>query len=422
MPTWQQWFQFIGLFSLAMSLLTGVLIAVTRLYQQLWGKTNAALFGSFQTGKAFVTSSGLIPLTLIRIGTFSLILLLLIQLHRSQSGHNLASWLLVAFWSALGLLVHVGAEWFVTKISVGRLRGILGGMLLALIVLIGVVLVTTLILKIWFPILLKEQPQDVFGPVGLFGLLLGAWLGMKIGKGRFGPRYLQEICTGLAREFDYWVVVWRLFALIMGPIVFWLIIRPLTWWESILTIIAGTLIGGLVGVGIGMLYGSWILTQLLAARGIGWSLAKFLRPLVILLVFKKILCETCWRYTFPLRAHYAIGVRTCEHCGKAVLRTRVPGKLIITFGNINLPAAERQFVRANPDLETTTTPMDIAEMHLDPATVDLQILEKFITYIINYPPQGGVATVKIICLGELDALGPHLKNALRNTFPQLKNG
>jgi hypothetical protein len=124
--------------------------------------------------------------------------------------------------------------------------------------------------------------------------------------------------------------------------------------------------------------------------------------------------------TFPLQCRYKTGVRFCEHCGQAVELTKIPGKVIVTFGTITPPSGERFFVLADPDFEEKEQTFDISELYLDPATTDQRLLERFVTYIVNHPPRDGVNSVHVFFRGELEALGANLKNVLHNTFDTLE--
>jgi len=132
-----------------------------------------------------------------------------------------------------------------------------------------------------------------------------------------------------------------------------------------------------------------------------------------------ILCAQCYRHTSPWRARYADGQRYCEHCRQAVEQTREPGRLIATFGNVPPPSGPRVFVLADPDFERYADTLDVTDIQLDPATAERRLLEKLITHLVNYPPRGGVANIRVTHLGELSDLGEQTANALRNTFPRL---
>ena len=59
-------------------------------------------------------------------------------------------------------------------------------------------------------------------------------------------------------------------------------------------------------------------------------------------------------------------------------------------------------------------------VYIDTKTCNSLLLERFLTYILNYPPVKGLQSVQILYQGTLDDLGDHLKNALQNTLPHIQ--
>jgi hypothetical protein len=93
--------------------------------------------------------------------------------------------------------------------------------------------------------------------------------------------------------------------------------------------------------------------------------------------------------------------------------------VILAFGNISLPHEGRIFLLSEPDFEAKDQPVDINEVYIDTKTCDSRLLERFISYILHYPPKHGVQSVKIFYKGELGRLGNNLRNALQNTFEHI---
>lgn len=181
---------------------------------------------------------------------------------------------------------------------------------------------------------------------------------------------------------------------------------------SVLSVLSGAIEGGLTnGVTMLLLF-------------MGGHLSRFtfrvLAPLFIIPRFAAIICNHCYRMTFPLKCRYELGRRSCEHCQQAVEDTKEVGNVIFTFGNISFSRGGRVFVLSNPDFEHKEHHVEVSEVYIDPPTTDKRLLERFITYIVNYPPEKGLQAVQICYQGELDALGDHLKNALQNTFTQIE--
>jgi hypothetical protein len=77
-------------------------------------------------------------------------------------------------------------------------------------------------------------------------------------------------------------------------------------------------------------------------------------------------------------------------------------------------------VLTNPEVEWREQPLNVLEVYIDTDSTYRELLERFITFIINYPPKHGVKSVKIFYKGDLDNLGENLKNALRNTFDKIE--
>jgi hypothetical protein len=142
-------------------------------------------------------------------------------------------------------------------------------------------------------------------------------------------------------------------------------------------------------------------------------------PLLSLLRFRIVICGGCLQYTNPMKSHYENGVKYCEHCQKEVEYTKDPGKVIVTFG-YPLEAEGRTFMLSDPNFEQKDQPIDVSEVYIDTTTCNRRMLERFVTYIVNYPPKHGIRSVRIFYQGNLADLGESLKNALHNTFVQVE--
>jgi hypothetical protein len=143
--------------------------------------------------------------------------------------------------------------------------------------------------------------------------------------------------------------------------------------------------------------------------------AWVITPVFILLKFKPTLCPHCLRYSAPLKSRYRDGLRYCEYCQQVVEHTKELGEVIFTFG-YPLEAKGRRFILSNPDFEHKNHPIDVAKIYIETSTCDKRLLERFLTYIVNYPPTQGLQPVQVFYRGMLDELGENLKNALQNTF------
>lgn len=207
---------------------------------------------------------------------------------------------------------------------------------------------------------------------------------------------------------------------------------------AIAFVLLGTFLGGILGGGIVILLAMAAIFSLLVFIG--------LSPLLILVRFKTIICGNCLRYTLPLKSRYDAGLRYCEHCHTKVEQTNEPGKVIFLFGQFSefqlqelQSRDKRRFILLNPtfgdtrqkpenklffrstvDLDREERPVDVSEVYIDTKTSDQRLVERFITYIVNYPPTGGIGSVQIFYHGEMTDLGDNLNNALRNNFVYLE--
>lgn len=195
----------------------------------------------------------------------------------------------------------------------------------------------------------------------------------------------------------------------------------------LMSIIAGIIVGGIA-----------ISVQLL-----NQTLAKVtffaMNYVVIPSQFSTIICQNCLRYTLPMQSQYKYGIRYCEHCREEVEQTKNPGKVIFTFGDVSVQREGRVFIRSNPtfgdsqpeskgtlflpsavDLDQKPQPVDVSEVHIDTATCYPRYVERFITFLAEYPPKDGIESVRIYYRGALEKLGENLKNALQNTFHQIE--
>ena len=164
------------------------------------------------------------------------------------------------------------------------------------------------------------------------------------------------------------------------------------------------------------------LPPLFLTEGFGVRIfSKFFTLCLALCRFRTTLCRHCFQYTSPLKSRYVNGQRYCEYCGQEVELTKDLGRLIFSFGICEeRPAGKSIVALSNPDLETKERRVDVSAVYLHTKTCNKLLLERFLTYIVNYPPKHGVQSVQIFYQGSLDDLGDHLKNAFRNTFNQIQ--
>ena len=197
-------------------------------------------------------------------------------------------------------------------------------------------------------------------------------------------------------------------------------------WIGIAGALSGIIIGYLVGILLSLIAG--VLTKILVfIVQIMNTLVSFVMiPSLIVLRFTAIICNNCFRYTKPLKSRYEDGIRYCEHCNKSVEYTREPGKVRLAFGNFSkfqlrkMKAGGRRFLLVNPGFEKKDLRIDVSRVYIDTKTCARRLFERFLTYIINYPPKDGLQSVEIFHQGELKELGGYLKNTLQNNFEYIK--
>lgn len=393
-------------------LLAGMLMGTYRLLKLVWGYENDRLFGIFQQGKTFVITSGILPLSIIRMGTFAILSGIGFSIRGGELTLRMLS-LFLLIWGIFGLLQLFVARPLAAILPVHRLGGKLGGIIGGLSAMIGIIAFIVPISTLLFPTLSEADHVSVGMLSGFIGLFVGAVVGGKLGDGELSGTRIGETCEPLAREIAGWFILFGLLGSGLG-------ISTGTLTEASWDAIVGGMVGVVAGMLIGIFYGTLVVLELILARMLGWWMYVLLKSPLLLLVFKTIVCQTCLRFTFPLRSRYDTGIRYCEHCGNPVDFTRIPGSVVATFGNVPPPSGKRLFVLSDPDFEEKEQPIDLAEVCLDPATTDKRLFERFLTYIVNYPPKDGVASIRIVYQGKLAALGDHLKNALRNTFTQIE--
>lgn len=102
------------------------------------------------------------------------------------------------------------------------------------------------------------------------------------------------------------------------------------------------------------------------------------------------------------------------------LAVRMIDCFVLTFGAVNITLPDSTYIFANPDFEHKETPIEISAVYIDTTTCDRLLLERFLTYIVNYPPKKGVKSVQIFYQGNLNDLGDNLKNALQNNFIRIE--
>ncbi len=59
-------------------------------------------------------------------------------------------------------------------------------------------------------------------------------------------------------------------------------------------------------------------------------------------------------------------------------------------------------------------------MYIDVETCQIPAIERFLTFLINYPPKQGLKSVRVFYRGEFTESARNLKNTLDNTFQHVE--
>lgn len=405
------WLPVLGVILGGTMLFTGLLVGVSRSLKQIYGYSNDLILHDAER------ELGIIPLFFLRIGIFSVIGGFL-WLHFVHNREYIIYVMIVGgvfglFSSRFARRMHQLAEegdlnkGIVTELGrVGGIIPIMGGLVLMLIyIIIGGIVggVTGGILGLLAGFVTNIAQSSV-GNLITSGMTVGGTVG-GIGGGIRGVKAGMKIGGWIVGEIAGWFAAGGIIGGVAGGVM-----------VGIRGIIPSALTGTIIG---GMAYGVPLIVL-----PIEWGLARIISsvmtPLIILLKFKTIICNNCLRYTRPLMSKYNNGIRYCERCRKEVEFTKDPGEVFLMFGNVALQPEGRVFMLSDPDFEQRTKFIEISRVYIDTKTCDKRLLERFITYIINYPPERGIQAVQILYRGEFDDLGANLKNALRNNFAQIE--
>ncbi len=138
------------------------------------------------------------------------------------------------------------------------------------------------------------------------------------------------------------------------------------------------------------------------------------------LMTPRLLCPQCLQYTTFRPAHTS-GHRYCGQCQTLIELSLAPYAVCFGFGRVPTPPDDRNILLlSNPDLEHRHTAIDVVALYIDTQSCSPMVLERCLTYLLNYPPPQGLSSLHVVCQGSLEALGEHLKNLLVNTFVQIQ--
>jgi len=395
-------------------LLIGILLGVYSSLKQVFG------YSIDFPGDNSREDVGILPLSILRIVVFSVTGGVL-WLHFFRDGKHILYGMIAG--GIFGLLLtellrrvkRLAKEVSKDEGIVGKLGGVrgigptLGGVTLVLFYLIvGAIIggiagcAIGLLLTLWLSFTPELYVSNL--KIVVFGTITGGTIG-GIGSGLLGIKAgVQVGGRSVARA-----IIWIVAVGIVGGV-------ATVGFGEIYNTIPGTLIGiGAIGITSGIYIILLPIEWMLAS-----AISSIITPPLILLKFKTIICNNCLRYTRPLKSKYRDGIRYCERCRKEVEFTNDPGEVLVSFGKIPLIPEGRIFMLSDPDFGQKRKFVEISEVYIDTGTCDRLLLEKFVTYIVNYPPEYGLHSVQILYRGKLDDLGDNLKNSLRNNFKHVE--
>lgn len=373
--------------------LVGVMLGAYRAAHQIYGYRNDRLFGYVEEERYLLRISGILPSYLLFCGLFSafggFLWLVLAQLGRLD-----VDGMLYGIWAGgvVGILIS----------SVGRI-----------------------VWRMADAISKQFVSQLLALLVGLGGFLISGWFGAIVAV--LATSFVIVVMGDTFRSDDITGVIpgigWIAGILAGGAaslIALSETLKQMT--DDPLKVAALSIFIGIVGgVLIAMMAGFLAVTILAAERGLLWAVSAGLMYLTIMLRFRPIICNHCFRRTEPHHSHYAGGKRFCEHCGKSVEFTRDPGKVVFIFGASDPPLPGRVFRLVNPDFQPRQPRLDVSDVYLDTDTCNPEQVERFLTYIVNTPPVEGLEAITLFYRGELDKLDANLQNALRNTLGTIQS-
>ena len=180
--------------------------------------------------------------------------------------------------------------------------------------------------------------------------------------------------------------------------------------------------GGIIGSAVGIVAVAGLVS---VAYGVTWTVSRifcgFLTFLLTIIRFKKVICNNCYRYSFPLKSAYSSGERLCENCDKEMDYSRDPGRVIMVFGNYPVDETGRKFIFKNPDFAKMDYQIDVTDTYIDSKSADPLLIEQFVTHVRElFPPRYGVDSIRVYHRGSLATLGANIDNLIVNNFEKVQ--
>lgn len=154
------------------------------------------------------------------------------------------------------------------------------------------------------------------------------------------------------------------------------------------------------------------------SRRVRGGTERMLTPALTLIRFPEALCDTCLRWSPPLKSHYALGVRTCEKCGGTISYPGGRGRLVAllesTDNAVSLPP--RVFVRRAEDIARSASPLDVTHVRIPSGLTDTQEFEQLIVYLRNNMPTHGLKSVQVFAEGGSGSVSRIVANWVTSTL------
>ncbi len=135
--------------------------------------------------------------------------------------------------------------------------------------------------------------------------------------------------------------------------------------------------------------------------------------------FKKCLCPNCYLYSNHIEHKVSFGIRSCNNC-KEDIENGVKKNLMIVFGNIITQEKPASILCKNKDFSNHKVTTNIESIYIDIKTVDVTLLDSFLTYTSDYQPYGEIKNIPVYYQGNLEDLGQNRINIIKNNFKCLQ--
>ena len=113
--------------------------------------------------------------------------------------------------------------------------------------------------------------------------------------------------------------------------------------------------------------------------------------------------------------------RFCAYCHSELAGSKITMNVAVFFGKSMPDNSSRYHILTNPDVSSRKEQIDLSEIWIDADSADKLLIEKFITFLVNYPPELKLKRVTVKYRGDLSKLGDNCMNLLKNNFRKIVN-